>query len=105
MADDENLSIRISELPETSTISGSDDYLAVIKPSALYTSGYKSFKVKASKLPGGGGGGSGGHTIVDEEGTSLEQRDKLQFNGAYLADNSTDDTTEVNVVVPEPEVT
>ncbi len=43
-------------------------------------------------------GGSGGHTIVDEDGTSLTQRTNLQFNGAYLEDNSTDDTTEVNVV-------
>ena len=46
----------------------------------------------------GGGGGSGGHTIVDDEGTSLTQRTNLQFNGTYLEDNSTDDTTEVNVV-------
>lgn len=46
----------------------------------------------------GGGGGSGGHTIVDNGGTSLTQRTNLQFNGAYSEDNSTDDTTEVNVV-------
>lgn len=46
----------------------------------------------------GGGGGSGGHTIVDDSGTSLTQRTNLQFNGAYSEDNSTDDTTEVNVV-------
>ena len=41
---------------------------------------------------------SGGHTIVDDSGTSLTQRTNLQFNGAYSEDNSTDDTTEVNVV-------
>lgn len=46
----------------------------------------------------GGGGGSGGHTIVDDSGTALTQRTNLQFNGAYSEDNSTDDTTEVNVV-------
>lgn len=46
----------------------------------------------------GGGSGSGGHVIVDEDGTSLAQRANLQFNGAYLEDNSGDDTTEVNVV-------
>lgn len=46
----------------------------------------------------GGGSGSGGHVIVDEDGTSLTQRANLQFNGAYLEDNSADDTTEVNVV-------
>ena len=46
----------------------------------------------------GGGGGSGGHTIVDAAGTDLTQRTNLQFKGAYSEDNSTDDTTEVNVV-------
>lgn len=45
----------------------------------------------------GGGSGSGGHVIVDEDGTSLTQRANLQFNGAYLEDNSADDTTEVNI--------
>jgi hypothetical protein len=42
--------------------------------------------------------GSGGHTIVDDAGTDLAQRTNLQFKGAYSEDNSTDDTTEVNVV-------
>lgn len=46
----------------------------------------------------GGGGGSGGHTIVDDGGTSLTQRTNLQFKGAYSDDNSTDDTTEINVI-------
>lgn len=46
----------------------------------------------------GGGSGAGGHTIVDNAGTSLPQRTNLQFKGAYSEDNSTDDTTEVNVV-------
>lgn len=44
------------------------------------------------------GSGSGGHTIVDNDGTSLTQRTNLQFNGAYSEDNSTDDTTEINVI-------
>lgn len=47
---------------------------------------------------GSGGGGSGGHTILDDSGTSLTQRTNLQFKGAYSEDNSTDNTTEVNVV-------
>lgn len=47
---------------------------------------------------GGGGGGAGGHTIVDDSGTSLTQRTNLQFLGAYSEDNSTDDTTEIDVV-------
>lgn len=46
----------------------------------------------------GGGGGAGGHTIVDDSGTSLTQRTNLQFKGAYSEDNSTDDTTEIDVV-------
>ena len=44
------------------------------------------------------GGGGGGHTILDDEGTSLTQRTELQFKGAYSTDNSTDQVTEVNVV-------
>lgn len=43
-------------------------------------------------------GGGSGHTILDNEGDSLTQRTNLQFKGAYSYDNSTDDTTEVNVV-------
>lgn len=43
-------------------------------------------------------GGSGGHTILDDEGTSLTQRDDLQFKGAYSEDDSTDEKTVVNVV-------
>lgn len=45
-----------------------------------------------------GGSGAGGHTIVDNAGIDLAQRTNLQFLGAYSEDNSTDDTTEVNVV-------
>lgn len=49
---------------------------------------------------GGGAGGSsgGGHTILDNDGTSLTQRAELQFKGAYSEDNSTDEVTEVNVI-------
>lgn len=43
-----------------------------------------------------GGGGSGGHTILDNEGDALTQRDNLQFVGAYSEDAST--KTVVNVV-------
>ena len=55
-------------------------------------------EAKAVDFGSGGGGGSGGHTILDDSGTSLAQRTNLQFKGAYSEDNSTDDTTEVNVV-------
>lgn len=39
-----------------------------------------------------------GHTIIDDGGTSLTQRDNLQFKGAYSEDNSTNQKTVVNVV-------
>lgn len=43
-------------------------------------------------------GGSGGHIILDNEGTSLTQRDDLQFKGAYSEDDSTNEKTVVNVI-------
>ena len=211
MADEENLNIRISELPETNVVDKDSDYLPVVKESTLYTSGYQTFKVTPAKLlaeaaeytagdhiaissdneisatykagtnitidadgtisatgggsgstvevtqiqttgtkiatitvdsvgtdlyaPNGGGGasafedltdvdidsstlangqvpvynsnsakwengtisGGSGHTILDDEGTSLTQRDDLQFKGAYSEDDSTNDKTVVNV--------
>ena len=45
-----------------------------------------------------GGSSSGGHTILDNNGTSLTQRDDLQFIGAYVNDDSTNEITKVNVV-------
>lgn len=65
---------------------------------------FSNLQTSSKKLVGAineiaqGGGGGGGHTILDDEGTSLTQRTNLQFKGAYSEDNSTDDTTEVNVV-------
>ena len=44
------------------------------------------------------GGGGGGHTILDNSGTALTQRDDLQFIGAYSVDDSTNEITKVNVV-------
>jgi len=45
----------------------------------------------------GGGGTSGGHTIIDEEGTSLPQRGNLQFIGASVTDDETNGTTVVEI--------
>ncbi len=45
-----------------------------------------------------GGGGGGGHTIIDPSGTSMTQRDGLQFLDAHLADDSVNDRTKVEVV-------
>lgn len=41
--------------------------------------------------------GGGGHTIVNEEGTELTQRSKLQFKGAVVSDDETNDATVVDV--------
>lgn len=45
---------------------------------------------------GAGGGGGGGHTIQDATGTSLTQRSNLQFKGARVSDDSTNDRTVVD---------
>ena len=47
------------------------------------------------------GSGSGGHTILDSDGTSLEQRTNLKFSGMNVTDDSENDTTLVEV----PEMT
>lgn len=47
------------------------------------------------------GSGSGGHTILDAEGTSLDQREKLKFVGMEVTDDSENDTTVVEI----PEMT
>ena len=46
---------------------------------------------------GGGGGGTGGHTIKDDDGTSLTQRANLQFKGVYSHDDSTNSASVVEV--------
>lgn len=48
-------------------------------------------------VPSGGGSG-GGHVIENSSGTDMAQEDNLQFIGAYLEDDSTNDRTVVNVV-------
>lgn len=45
---------------------------------------------------GGGGGGTGGHTIVDENGTAMTSRGKLQFLGATVSDRPASDATVVS---------
>lgn len=50
----------------------------------------------------GGGGGGGGHTIVNNAGTSLQQRGKLRTVGGLNAtDDSENNTTEITDVVEE----
>jgi len=47
-----------------------------------------------------GGGGSGGHTILNESGTEMSQRSKLQFEGAIVSDDETNDATVIETVNP-----
>ncbi len=46
---------------------------------------------------GQGGGGTGGHTIIDENGTSMTARAGLQFVGANVDDDSTNNKTIVDL--------
>ena len=41
---------------------------------------------------------SGGHVIVDQSGNALAQEPNMTFVDAHLSDNSTDDTTEIEVI-------
>lgn len=43
---------------------------------------------------------TGGHTILNESGTELPQRSKLQFEGATVSDDETNDATVVETVNP-----
>lgn len=79
----------------SSTLAGLTD-VSISSPSNGQILGYNSTSGKWENTAGGSG--SGGHTIVNDGGTSLTQRTNLQFKGAYSEDNSTDNTTEVNVV-------
>ena len=45
-----------------------------------------------------GSSGSGGHTILDNNGDALTQRDEMQFVGTYSEDDSTNEITKVNIV-------
>lgn len=45
-----------------------------------------------------GGSGSGGHTIENPSGTDMEQRSNLQFTDAVVADDSTNNRTEISIV-------
>lgn len=50
-----------------------------------------------SKWTNVSGGSGGGHTIKNESGTALTQRDNLQFKGCSVSDDSTNNATVVSV--------
>lgn len=49
----------------------------------------------------GQSGGSGGHTIINSSGTSMTQRDGLQFSGLNVTDDSANDKTVVTLPTPD----
>lgn len=84
-----------------------DDY--VIYESVLYkciastTGTFDSTKwtsvVVTDEMGSGGGGGTGGHTIIDENGTSMTARSGLQFTGAVeVTDDNVNNKTIVDVL-------
>ena len=59
------------------------------------TSGLTATTVQAAIDELVGAAGSGGHTIINDAGTSLAQKDNLQFKGVYTQNNG--DNTEVDI--------
>ena len=47
---------------------------------------------------GGGGSESAGHVIVDQSGTELAQEPNMTFVDAHLSDNSTDESTDIEII-------
>lgn len=103
ITDKSNLNLA-EEYDSTSTYAV-DDY--VIYESVLYkciastTGTFDSTKwtsVVVTDEMGSGGGGTGGHTIIDENGTSMSARAGLQFvGGANVSDDSTNNKTIVDL--------
>lgn len=105
ITDKSNLNLA-EEYDSTSTYAV-DDY--VIYESVLYkcigttTGAFDSTKwtsvVVTDEMGSGGGGGTGGHTIIDENGTSMTARSGLQFFGAVeVTDDSANNRTLVEVL-------
>ena len=45
-----------------------------------------------------GQGGGGGHVIVDQSGNALDQESNMTFLDAHLSDNSTDESTDIEII-------
>ena len=43
-------------------------------------------------------GNSDGHTIQNDSGTDMQQRDHLQFKGVYVSDDQSNDVTKINII-------
>lgn len=103
ITDKSNLNLA-DEYDSTSTYAV-DDY--VIYESVLYkciastTGTFDSTKwtsvVVTDEMGSGGGGGTGGHTIIDENGNSMTARAGLQFVGANVSDDATNNKTIVDL--------
>lgn len=74
--------------------------LNLYKPDASddFGSFRQEFNDNMDKLDNGGGGGSGGHMILDGDGNTLPQEDKLQFTGACsVSDDNVNGRTVVDI--------
>lgn len=58
---------------------------------------YAMTNLELTKAVESGGGGTGGHTIIDENGTSMTARAGLQFVGADVSDDATNNKTIVDL--------
>lgn len=103
ITDKSNLNLA-EEYDSTSTYAVGD---YVIYESVLYkciastTGTFDSTKwtsvVVTDEMGSGGGGGTGGHTIIDENGNSMTARAGLQFVGANVSDDATNNKTIVDL--------
>ena len=84
-----------SELTSASQVNNAD--LVAISQST--GNGYASKKTTVADLLASGGGGTGGHTIINENGTSMTARSGLQFTGdVVVTDDGTNNKTIVSVL-------
>jgi hypothetical protein len=95
LVDESSLSDPLNRLALTANIAMAPDTMVILQ--------YDITSTRWRAAGGGGGGGSSGHTI-QEEGTSLAARSKLNFIGPYItaSDNLANDATDVTVSVPAP---
>lgn len=103
ITDKSNLNLA-EEYDSTSTYAV-DDYCiyesVLYKCTASTTGTFDSTKwtsvVVTDEMGSGGGGGTGGHTIIDENGNSMTARAGLQFVGANVDDDATNNKTVVDL--------
>ena len=98
--------LNIAEEYDSTSSYAADDYCiyesVLYKCTASTTGTFDPTKwtavVVTDEMGSGGGGGTGGHTIINENGTSMTARSGLQFvGGANVSDDSTNNKTVVDI--------